>query len=402
MSPFLFSESSESRRPEIWDPAPSLMLWTPNFAWKKVEPQWTPKTQHKLGFKPTTQYHIRAALNKLIRHFPRFFPLRNRHIALTAAGSTSLDDACIINRLPPELIYEISKYLSMAGLMALRITSRRLLSLINCSGSDGDLDEFHGLLRRGRFFTACEMDRAGNLHPSHMLCSSCMVSHERNLFSPIQKLVANEDRVCIGLERRLLLCEHKSFTFKELQVCRETAGFLNPDFACSELSHDSGPSAHHPAWAFALKSGEITLTRRFCLMHVPAGANIEHYQVIAAMSKVYVQICPHLWVHNPSCFRGSLQFTHFVPHNYRSSVACDYGYDRCWCSPDYHCPNRHCDTRFFFTRFTSPTVPNEEDLVLTIRRSVGHLASPVDPRWLAQISPFWGPEFEQLCEAQLK
>ncbi len=361
-------------------------LETPGFGWKREEPFWKPAKPSALCFKPTMQYQYQAVLKKLSGPFFRFLPSRERR---EKVGST---DTCMLYRLPAELLHHVSAYLSVAERRALRLAIYGLSSTARFSGTKDDWKEFHGLLKRGRFLTACRVERAGNVHSSHLMCSGCMTSHERTLFSPSQRLAAGEHRVCIGREGRAFLCEHISFTFDEMQQRKEDTQSFFRGVLCCDSSHYDGDVFAVRAFTCGrlILSGEVIFTREYRIMQVSAGSRIEHCQVVAAMSRACAQMCPHLSVDSPSYFHGSPEYMDVVPHHCRSRLAREYyHFHGRQCSPDYYCPNRHCDTCFFFTRVVSRINSNEEDLYLTVRRSVGQLLSPVDPRWLAQLSASW-------------
>jgi hypothetical protein len=69
-----------------------------------------------------------------------------------------------------------------------------------------------------------ELDRLG--------CSGCHTTHEAAQFSAYQLGLEAKVRVCIGLEGRIMICEH--YSFSGLCILRGLREFQNSELFCQE------------------------------------------------------------------------------------------------------------------------------------------------------------------------
>lgn len=108
---------------------------------------------------------------------------------------------------------------------------------------------------------------------THLYCAGCETYHASNAFSHTQRQDGHTDRICIGREGRLRLCEHVSISWADIRA-HLTASAGKPDF-CKAVS-DFHVVCKDPSHKFACKStSRIASSEESCNDHTRPCARLQ-------------------------------------------------------------------------------------------------------------------------------
>lgn len=219
----------------------------------------------------------------------------------------------LLLRLSDDMLVDIMKHLTFFDLLSLRRSSRRFMYLFSLQKfkqfhgpySVGnvwttplryiDLDytrlrgfkTYHKDILKERFCTPClqarlermrQVQRGRNHNPPEARwfhCSGCGSDHHARLFSEEQLAAPPTQRICIGWEGRLSLCQHVSISYDEIQRRMESgnkalervATCKHPDHLFETHCDVSTPSDEEPDADFTYQNGQEYL-RLFKLNHI--------------------------------------------------------------------------------------------------------------------------------------
>ncbi|KAI9694286.1 MAG: hypothetical protein M1820_009045 [Bogoriella megaspora] len=240
-----------------------------------------------------------------------------------------------LQQLPPELLLTITPYLKCSSLNALRMTCRYFRAAIVAIPRDELCPvceyDFETLIRRDRYREACDKEASGALSDEYLVCSGCFKPHLRGYFSNTQAQLPPTERVCYGLQGKLIACKHIQFRLRDLrrlcydkinrpkiehvqtrleklcEICKPWArhGSREDTFATqpapnvmevrimpSRVILDNDPQAHHDPW-----SGSIEVTLNLHLGYLKIGETMTEkslYDVLqSGRSSAPTRICPH-------------------------------------------------------------------------------------------------------------
>lgn len=230
---------------------------------------------------------------------------------------------------------------------------------------------------------ACKNSSKMALVRRQFFCSGCQIQHPRSAFSPPELAKLPEKRLCKGLEGKLRLCEHISFSFQDLHSLLtkiDDKQCPHSEFLCE--AHSSLP---------------LGVYRGPKLQEDSCGLKIEHYiplfsctdrsvatndEVKRALSRRNDKLCPHLRINSRSVrtqlFRNATYLKLWVP---KSKMPSKWEWKNSF-SPGYdniataRCEK--CSARFWTGRM-------EECFYLCVSRSVGRVQNPLDDRWYKQL-----------------
>jgi hypothetical protein len=93
---------------------------------------------------------------------------------------------------------------------------------------------------------------------SFLHCSACQTQHQRIFyFSPLQRTAANDDeRICLGHEQAVTICDHLSFTWESLNRLVDSSGGEHT-VRCHHKQHTSAPTGRYKSsWHNSVHTGK--------------------------------------------------------------------------------------------------------------------------------------------------
>jgi hypothetical protein len=122
-----------------------------------------------------------------------------------------------IYRVPPELIDRVLNYISVADIMSLRLSSRRLRSRTRRQEPTlHDKNDLRARLRRDYYFKLAEAESTNVMTLSELLCSYCQQPHPSSAFQRNQAISSPHTRQCMGMTRIFRGCSHISLNRVEI------------------------------------------------------------------------------------------------------------------------------------------------------------------------------------------
>ena len=166
--------------------------------------------------------------------------------------------------LPPELLWWIAEYLPKPARYVLRTSCRdffRLLQHQTTWDTEEQKNEAKNLLQRDLFCESCLQPRAKKwrLHKP-LWCSGCKDHHVRLLFSAKQRKKRRQERVCIGREGGVWLCDHIYLQWSDLEQQHSEVNpyFSNVGCNCHTLTATVDNISGGRTYSLSL-SGSITM-----------------------------------------------------------------------------------------------------------------------------------------------
>lgn len=309
-------------------------------------------------------------------------------------------------RLPPELILEITKYLSLSSALSLGYTCRTFRQTVEARVEDLDylidmqsflrgLKESEGerklVLERLAFL--CMLERDGQLSASKAVCSGCKTTHQKSLFSSTALQQMPRRRVCLGREGRLWICPHRIWDYAQLREVQKQG--YRPVGSMAQCGCPNGEvSVHYPSNDFP--ATEIySLSIYYSVLAMPRGSELHIASIRKALSALGVNVCPHLkfgdpkmlGAFHPGCPR--LEESRF----WAKCVQCASRGPQSVCGIDVHCT--FCKTKITFYR---SELSNETTTLWAqvYRRIVNSAKTLTDPTWIAYL--YMPADFERLHE----
>ena len=144
----------------------------------------------------TMQIFLRRQVD-LLRHRIKSLLRRTQPTVPPTAASTGLE------RLPTEIIIEISTHLPPSSILALKYCSRRTFNWCNFGAPSALLQSsidalgYLGMLERDVFFSR-----------SYLVCARCLKMHRDTRFSIDQLQLRPSERICMGAKCRVWMCPH--------------------------------------------------------------------------------------------------------------------------------------------------------------------------------------------------
>jgi hypothetical protein len=172
-------------------------------------------------------------------------------------------------RLPDEILLEIMERLDFASLYTLRNVSRVFLRLFGAMCFQqyryGQLPSYiwptpmpailnsrflvlRSWIQRGKYCATCLVSRDARerggmvsaFEMAYLHCSGCKLDHQAHLFSAAQRRAPPQERICIGREGYVRLCEHKTIGWDDIQQRLAGWSHLPREIKCKDRSHKIG------------------------------------------------------------------------------------------------------------------------------------------------------------------
>ncbi len=306
---------------------------------------------------------------------------RNRRESAKAAQSTYHNaKSSPLARLPIEILELILQYdIAPSGLQALGITCRRLYldtSLAKAQLEEDEKRKLHTLLQRDHLQTLCILERSRQGPSSRAVCSGCVKTHGKLLFTLRQLKQPPEARVCVGREGVLWVCAHLSLSWDELRNSLRQS--LVP---YSHWSPTIDPCCFGPLLSYRSNRDSVQvlcLDRVWDLLLLPSGKFASSAKVKAALEGLDIPLCPHVCTSDLRCV---------VLYDPSRFTKRSYGY----CS-QYSPICARCDVHVWYrysrARSSIPVSDSWWNLGIHVVNTIGRLKEATDPKWLsAMIDP---------------
>ena len=198
----------------------------------------------------------------------------------------------LLQKLPTELILEITKCLPLSSSIALSHTCSRFFRIAEVfigelfpptqepkttSKKSKDRD---GKMTTNQLSFICMLERDGRLASSMMVCSLCQNLKKKKYFSPAAQHQEQSARKCIGHEQRVWKCPHRIWNYQETKevVQRYQEYHSMGDCHCSIL-----------VTRYLRNSIMVT----YPLLYLDA-KNFKFERVIPLLRAAKIQFCPHM------------------------------------------------------------------------------------------------------------
>lgn len=297
--------------------------------------------------------------------------------------------------LPPELILELARHLSLSSALALGYTCRSFRGTIEAKVEDLDYvvemksflkdpeeseDERWVVLERLAFL--CMLERDKRLSASTAVCRGCKTARNVSVFSFTALRQRPHQRLCMSCEGRLWICPHRSWDQAQLREVERLGwtmiesvaqcGCLNGEVLISSSLRSSPPTE------------EYLLNGYYPVLAMPQGFEFHASRIRKALIALGVNICPHLRfgdaiildAFHPGCTRLK------VPWFPERCAWCNSHGSGSVCGVEVNCES--CKTRTTFY----PSESNNETTTLwarVTRRITKSAGSVTDPTWIAYL-----------------
>lgn len=139
----------------------------------------------------------------------------------------------------------------------------------------------------------CMLEKDRSITSTRAVCSHCVRTHERSLFSWTALQKDPSVRRCIGAKYSMWVCPHQVFDHTRARAVhassndRANSGATMPCYKCKKKGHSVG-----------LTNGCVSLGRH--LWNVTPGVTITKEDVTKALKLFDVRICPHIRLSDPA------------------------------------------------------------------------------------------------------
>ena len=309
-------------------------------------------------------------------------------------------------RLPPELILEITKHLSLSSALSLSYTCRRfrqivearvedLDSLIDMQSSLKDPKESEGerklVLQRLAFL--CMLERDGRLSASKAVCSGCKTAHKISLFSSTALQQMPRRRVCLGREGRLWICPHRIWDHTQLREVQRQ-GWRRVE-SMAQCGCPNGEALFHYPSNDSPTTEIYSLAIFYPVIARPRGSEFHIASIKKAMLALGVNVCPHLRLGDPKvlgAFHPSCPRLE-KPWSSAKCVQCASRGPQSLCGIDVQCKICKTEIKFYLAESGNETT----SLWAQVYRRIANSAKTLtDPRWIAYL--YMPADFKRLHE----
>ena len=298
-------------------------------------------------------------------------------------------------RFPPELILEISKYLSLSSALSLSYTCRRFRQTVDAKLEDLDyLIDMQSFLKdpkesQGqrkivleRLAFLCLLERDGRLSASKAVCGGCKTTHNNSLFSSTALQKRPHQRLCMGREGRLWICPHRIWDHAQLREVQKQGGKAtgsaalcgcpNGEVFFDHQSINSPPTATY------------SLSIYYPVLAMPQGSVFHTASLKKALVALGVDICPHLRFGDPDVLDAFHPGCPRLegPWSPGNCIQCDSRGPQGVCGVQVNCAS--CKTRiiFYLSESDDETTTFWAEVSRRIAKSAG---SVTDPTWIAYL-----------------
>lgn len=213
-------------------------------------------------------------------------------------------------RLPPELIKEITQYLPLSNALSLSITCRVFREKVEAGVEDLDyLIEMKSFLKdpkeskpeRGavleRLHFLCMLERDGLLSASKAVCRGCKTTHNVSVFSSTALQQQPQQRLCMGLEGKIWICPHRIWDHAKLQQVEKQDSY--PRESMAKCGCPNGEVLTSSPLRRTSLLEEYSLFVFYPVLAMPRGSIFRTASIKKALRALGVNICPHLRFGDP-------------------------------------------------------------------------------------------------------
>lgn len=323
-------------------------------------------------------------------------------------------------KLPVELLLLIGEQLPPVSQLCLRRVCSKFWTCLERLGLRLDNDiflrteilQFNVLLKHDerirllRQYTLNCKSANPNAQLSRRGCSGCLKIHESiDDFTATALTLSPMDRVCVGLQGSINICEHISFSaecllqglhaFHQLEIYCQQHTKVRSIYGdrCYDLERNA---TYRPRIAF-YDGIRVTIDRRFYLFSAPVGKDFTHQELFEALQVIDGAICPHLRT-SSSYLCQEIELTAECSLGMKDDSNKRNWFRRCGrmaqCRSDTEnciiwskCPNSDCDTWFGLRRIHTLFFPLHH-FILEVKRKF--LGDPTHSSWKAQFKSMEG------------
>ena len=216
------------------------------------------------------------------------------------------------------------------------------------------------------------LERDGQLSAQRLVCSKCVQTHERSLFSSETLQREPTKRNCLGWEGRLQICPHQALSYADI--------LEQPPIALCE-------SCGHERIAWSIEDyGEGLWLHLHRLLTLGETLDLTMANLTRTLKSRRIPFCPH----TNSSDKNFLAWIHYHTSRVIHGEICED------CPADYQCDSyipgyvghHSCDTCGMRARMSSASQGlYREGIQISVDRDLGHTSIiPTDPQWIANVT----------------
>jgi hypothetical protein len=297
--------------------------------------------------------------------------------------------------MPPELVLMVVESLPMPDIMSLRLSSRRFASFVQRVNKKKptylDTIELKDRLERDEYFKLAEAESVQVSTARGLLCSHCRKVHVVSDFDRKETAKSAHVRQCKGMTRAFRTCSHGTRTRDEV-LGYEAIGWITEGSVPQVCSTCWSP----PSLFKSQASKDVIFYSYHKLRTYQPHDVIYRFEILLGLRRLATHICPHMRSDDED-FQNRVRcnplgnkwfFKTGRPEDWDNGEPVD---DR-FAEPHMDarmricCREQHCDSSIEIERFHSMGGMRMA-ILITIRRNLGKMESPLDPVWLAQLEP---------------
>ena len=214
------------------------------------------------------------------------------------------------------------------------------------------------------------LERDGRLSAQRLVCSGCVQTHERSLFSSQTLQRQPTKRYCLGWEGRLQICPHQALSYVDI--------LEQPPISLCESCGDE-----RNYWSIKDYGGRLCLhLYRSLTFGVPLDPTMPDLTEI--LKTRCIPFCPH----TNSSDKNFLAWIHYHTKHINLGEVCED-------CPAYDQPNgydsgyvghHNCDTCGIWVRMSTVS-QGLRGIQIFVHRDLGYLSTkPIDPQWIANVT----------------
>ncbi|KAL3457322.1 hypothetical protein BJX64DRAFT_20484 [Aspergillus heterothallicus] len=302
------------------------------------------------------------------------------------ANSTDMSNVARLLQLPTELLLSVFQFLHPVRKHVFALTCRRLRFMFAELCPELDLDNRHevrvDLARDGFAFHHCAY------------CSGCHSIHMLKFFSPQQLEQPPANRLCSASSNQIWAEPRKHYSFEDFQGMKRS--FIPkavpdklPEPNCSTIM-----KLFLESWVWKYTDPRENMWSNspeqfaFCasydILTLPDSKEATKAEMVRILQGFDIPTCPHTRLGDAIVSKSYVPARHCVPEPVEK-VAVWVGKIETQ-GKDAQCQFPGCKTVYRWSCSSNPRIEGWKTISIYIKRYLGTLLSPVNPRWMAQAS----------------
>lgn len=207
-----------------------------------------------------------------------------------------------LQNLPVELVHQITELLAPVALTSLGHTCRYFRTSIDRSSMTDSVrprdydgrprrpweSEHEKLFREECLEILCMLERDGKIPADRLICSQCITTHSKAMFSQVSLTACSLQRKCLGHTGRVWICPHLVFSHEQIYGDRFSAfrEVMRNYRGCRTCGWNIYSDGFRSFIAFAVVS-------------IFEDSDLDDDKVVAVLGALDATICPHLRLSDP-------------------------------------------------------------------------------------------------------